>query len=368
MLIKQIEIYKSPVKLKEPFIISLGPAYYAENIIVIIRTDTGINGYGECSPFSMINGETIDTGFIVGHYLAENLLGKDPLNIPECHSIMDRTIYGNSSIKSAFDIALYDIASQNANVPLHSFLGGNNRKKLFTDYTVSLSDPACMAENALKVKKRGFRIIKIKLGETGRKDIERVRMIREKVGPEITLRIDANQGWNKSEAIETLITLEPYNIEFCEEPIPRWDFMDLPEISKKSPVPVMADESCCDSHDARRLIDIGACTLFNVKLGKSAGIYDALKIIHLAAQTGMKVQMGGFLETRLGFTASAHLALAGENVRFCDFDTPLMLTEDPVNGGINYKSGGMIIVPNVPGLGATIKQEFLESLTNTVIC
>ena len=157
MRITQIELYKSPIKLKEPFVISLGLHEYAENVIVIIRTDKGVSGFGECSPFLTINGESMDTCFIVGQYLAKVLLGKDPLNIEPCSKSMDTFIYGNSSIKSAFDIALYDIASQNANLPLFRFLSGDNKKELITDYTVSLGDANKMAGDAQKIKDNGFR-------------------------------------------------------------------------------------------------------------------------------------------------------------------------------------------------------------------
>lgn len=367
MIIRQIEIYKSPIKLKEPFVISLGLVDHAENVIVVIRTNNGIAGFGECSPFMTINGESIDTCFIVGQYLAKTLLGKNPLNIEECSQLMNKTIYGNSSIKSAFDIALYDIASQNADLPLFSFLGGKKYKSLITDYTVSIGTPQKMADDARKIKEKGFQIIKVKLGYSGTRDIESIRFIREAVGPEIPLRIDANQGWSTEEAIETLIALSPYNIQFCEEPVPRWNFMDLPKIKKLSPIPIMADESCCDHHDAKRLIDISACDYFNVKLGKSSGIFNALKIIKLAEQAGIKIQVGGFLESRLGFTASAHLALTSENIVFCDFDTPLMLVEDPVTGGITYDSMGVVELPEKNGLGASIDENYLKGLAGAVL-
>jgi L-alanine-DL-glutamate epimerase-like enolase superfamily enzyme len=367
MIIRQIEIYKSPIKLKEPFVISLGLVDLAENIFVVIRTSKGIAGFGECSPFMTINGESIDTCFIVGQYLAKALLGKNPLEIDECSQLMNKTIYGNSSIKSAFDVALYDIASQNAGLPLYSFLGGNKNKQIITDYTVSLGDPHKMEDDARKIKENGFQIIKVKLGYSRTKDIESIRFIRDAVGPEISLRIDANQGWNTEEAIETLIALSPYNIQFCEEPVPRWNFMDLPKIKNLSPIPIMADESCCDHHDAMRLIDISACDYFNVKLGKSSGIFNALKIIKLAEQAGIKIQVGGFLESRLGFTASAHLALTSKNIVFCDFDSPLMLVEDPVIGGITYNSKGVVTLPDKQGLGASIDENYLEQLIGTVI-
>jgi L-alanine-DL-glutamate epimerase-like enolase superfamily enzyme len=367
MLIKQIEIFKCPIKLKEPFIISLGPVSFADNVIVVIRTDNELTGYGECSPFKTINGESIDTCFIVGQYLAKSLLGKNPLQIDECSLVMNKTIYGNSSIKSAFDIALYDIASQEAGLPLYSFLGGTNNKQLITDYTISIGDPLKMAADAGKIIKNGFQVIKVKLGGSGSIDIERIRRIREAVGNEIPIRIDANQGWGVQEAIETLNALNKYNIQFCEEPIPRWNYMELPSVKKASPVPIMADESCCDHHDAKRLSDIDACDFFNVKLGKSSGIYNALQIVAQAEKEGIKIQVGGFLESRLGFTAAAHFALTSENILFYDFDTPLMFIEDPVNDGISYGPGGEVTLPGKPGLGASVDENYLKRLEKIIL-
>ena len=367
MKILQIEIYKSPIKLKEPFVISLGMLEYAENIIVVIRTEKGITGFGECSPFRTINGESMDTCFIVGQYLAKVLIGKNSLNIEECSLAMDKVIYSNTSIKSAFDIALYDIASQNANLPLFRFLSGENNKILITDYTVSLGDKNKMVSDAQKIKDNGFQIIKVKLGESKEKDVERIRLIREKIGTTIPIRIDANQGWSTDEAIEILIALSPYNIQHCEEPIQRWNFIELSKVRKHSPIPIMADESCCDQNDAKRLIDFSCCDLFNIKLGKSSGIFKALKIIKLAEQAEIKIQVGGFLESRLGFTASAHLALTSNNIIHCDFDTPLMFVEDPVVGGITYNNKGVVTVPETSGLGATIDDEYLQSLIKVVV-
>jgi L-Ala-D/L-Glu epimerase len=367
MIISQIEIYKSPIKLKEPFIISLGKVEFAENIIVAIRTGNGITGYGECSPFMTINGESMDTCFIVGQYLAKRLVGKNPLNIEECSELMHKTIYGNSSIKSAFDIALYDIASQAAGLPLFAFLGGSLVRKIVTDYTVSIGNPEIMASDALKIKERGFRIIKVKLGNSGKKDIERIRLIREAIGKDILIRIDANQGWDPDEAIETLLSVSQYNIQFCEEPIPRWNYIELSRVKKASPIPIMADESCSDHHDAKRLTDLDACDFFNVKLGKSSGIFNALQILRIAEEAGKKVQIGGFLESRLGFTASAHLATTSDIVAFYDFDTPLMFMEDPIVGGISYGPNGEITIPEKPGLGAVPEPNYLKLLTVSII-
>jgi L-alanine-DL-glutamate epimerase-like enolase superfamily enzyme len=362
MEIRRIEIFKAPIRLKVPFVISLGAFHYAENIIIRITTSDGISGFGECSPFASINGETIDTCFIVGEKIAKNLIGKNATDPSECLRIMDKTIFGNTSIKSAFDIALYDIISKNAGLPLYRFLGGKPGKKIFTDYTVSIGTPEKMAADAFKIKERGFRIIKVKVGNDGTKDIERITAIRAAIGNDIPLRIDANQGWEKDEAVKTLNTLSEFGIQFCEEPVPRRMFMELPEIRKRSAVKIMADESCLDHHDAERLIGLSACDYFNVKLGKSSGITNAIKIIRLAESNAMKVQIGGFLESRLGFTASAHLSFISDCVEFSDFDSPMMMEEDPVTGGIKYGPKGEVTVPDTPGIGAAADENYLEKL------
>ena len=352
--IARIEVLPISIKLKKPFVISLGKVEYAGNVVVRIHTRSGLRGYGECCPFLTINGESQETALVVSKYLKKVLSGQDPLDIEGCIERMDKAIYGNRSIKSAFDIALHDIAAQAAGLPLFRFLGGNAIRPLVTDYTVSFGPVEAMVEEALDIQKRGFPAIKVKVGGTREDDLVRILSIREAVGPDIPLRLDANQGWSVDTAISVLSALGGMNVEFCEEPIARWDFMNLALVRKNSPIPVMADECCSDHHDLERLIGLGACDRVNIKLGKSGGLFNAMKMIRLAEQAGVWVQVGGFVESRLGFTASAHLALASDCVKWCDFDTPMMLEEDPVIGGIRYLAGGLIEFPEGLGLGARL--------------
>ena len=367
LTIQQVELYKLSISLKEPFTTSLGTEYSAENVLVKIITAEGIIGFGECSPYMPINGESQDTCFIVGQYFAQALKGKDPLQIEDCIQLMDKIIYGNSSIKSAFDIALYDIASQHAGMPLYKFIGGENNKTIITDYTVSVGDIDKMAADAVKIKEQGYPAIKVKLGKNGKTDVERMKAIRAAVGNEIPLRIDANQGWTVEEAIETLNALAPLNIQHCEEPIARWNFMQLSRVKKESPIPIMADECCGDDHDAERLIQLGACDYMNIKLGKSGGIFKALKMARMAEAANIHLQVGAMLESRLAMTAFAHYALCSPNIEHFDFDTALMFSEDPVSGGIVYEKNGVVKVPETIGLGATIDEDWLGRMEKVTI-
>jgi o-succinylbenzoate synthase len=357
--IERIEVFPVWIKLVKPFIISLGRVDYAENVFIRITTQSGITGYGECCPFRTINGESSETAVIVAGYLKEALAGMDPADLETCISRMDEAIYGNRSVKSAFDMALYDISARLEDKPLYEFLGGT-RRQLETDYTVSLGTEEAMVVQALEIVRQGFGAVKVKVGRGKEEDLGRIRAIRKAIDPAIPMRLDANQGWSVDEAIGVLSELDGMNIEFCEEPIKRWDFMNLTKVRSHSAVPVMADESCSDHHDLERLIQLGACDYVNIKLGKSGGIHNALKMIRMAEEVKMPVQIGGFVESRLGFTASAHLALASEMVKWCDFDTPLMLSDDPVIGGIRYGRGGRVEVPAGNGLASEVDPRFIR--------
>ncbi len=362
-----VEIYKMPIALKEPFVISLGTQFNADNVLVVINTNDGIKGFGECSPYRSINGESMDTCYIVAQYLALALKGKNSLNIEDCIAIMDKTIYGNASIKSAFDMALYDIASKHSNMPLYKFLSGTKDKLITTDMTVGIGSPEKMANDALRFKEAGFPAIKVKLGQTTELDVERIKAIRKAIGKELPLRIDANQGWDVETAITTLQALAPYNIEHCEEPIARWNFMQLPNVKKASPIKIMADESCCSHHDAENLADLQACNYFNIKLGKSGGIFNALKIVAVGNKHNIKLQIGSFMESRLATSAFLHFAYCSPSIIHFDLDTPLMMADDPVVNGLQYLANGVVEIDDTPGIGASINETYLKQLTSTFV-
>ena len=355
MHVQEITLFPLRLPLSRPFVISLGPLIHAENLLVRIRTTDGRAGWGEASPFPTIHGETLEGAVATAKWLAPGLLGLAPDAAPAWTAHLHRMVHGNYAVKSAFDMALYDLAAQAADLPLYRYLGGTTNRVLYTDYTVSLGPEDEMVAAAEDILARGFPVIKVKLGRGAQADIARIAAIRAAVGSDIPLRIDANQGWSFDEAVEALRGMEGYHIEHCEAPIDRYDWTRLPELRRQTRIPLMADESCWNAADARRLLAIGAVDRINIKLSKSGGLYGARQI---ADATRVPLQVGGFLESRLGFTAAAHFALSAERVAYCDFDTPLMQEEDPVEGGIIYGPGGSITVPDTPGLGARLRPEY----------
>jgi len=217
-----------------------------------------------------------------------------------------------------------------------------------------------MAEKASQFKENNVRIIKIKLGKDGKEDVERVKQIRNAVGDDILLRIDANQGWDFDTALDTLQKIGPFNVQFCEQPMRRWCDYQLPELRRLSPVKIMADESVFDHHDAEKLIFEQACDYVNIKFAKSGGILEATKINEICEQEKIPCMMGGMLESRVALTAFAHFAMAHDNIIFYDMDTCLLGHKtDPVTGGIRYKDY-FLEIPDLPGIGADAKDTFLE--------
>lgn len=365
MKISSIELYRLTIPM-EPFVIATETCYAAENIYLRMHTDTGITGVGECSPFPMLVGETQDTCFYVGKDLAKMLIGKNPLEIEQRLNELDAYIAFNKTIKSAFDMAMHDIAAKHGGKPLYAFLGGK-KKVIQTDLTIGINTPDHMAATAVQFKQQGVKVIKVKLGKNGEEDVVRIQKIREAVGPEIKLRTDANQGWSFQTAVDTLNAIANYDIQFCEQPMhKRYDHL-LPELKSKVSIPIMADESVFDHYDAERLIQNNSCTYINIKLAKSGGILEAKNIADTAAKYNMPCMLGGMVESRLALTAKVHLAMAHDNIHFYDLDTCLLghLT-DPVINGARYNNY-YLELDDVPGIGADIDPAFIANAERTVI-
>jgi len=356
--IKRIEIYKADIPFHEPFRIAIMEITCAQSIFIKIITDKGIYGMGEANSYWGITGETQSINIAAAADLAKLLIGKDPLNIEERTREMNKYLAYNSTIRSAFDIALYDIAGKTAGLPLYALLGGGKRS-FWTDNTIGLGDPEAVAKKAVDYMNQGFKAIKVKLGTTRELDVARISSIRKAIGGILPIRIDANQGWDYRTAVTTLKALEPFGIEYCEQPIAHWDYENLRRIRQNTTIAIMADESLFDHHDAYKLAAGGCCDYFNIKLAKSGGIYNALKINDVGESAGIKCMVGCMTETRLGLSAGAHLVSARPNIQYADLDGYLFMKEDPIIGGAQYNIGE-ITITDTPGHGADVDPAFLK--------
>ncbi|WP_420146764.1 mandelate racemase/muconate lactonizing enzyme family protein, partial [Spirosoma sp.] len=284
---------------------------------------------------------------------------KNPLDIEGCLTTLIRYLPGHVTTRSAFDMALYDLAAKAANMPLYQFLGGSKRT-LVTDETIYINTPERMVEDALRIKQQGAEAIKVKLGTNLRDDINRIEAIRTAIGDETPIRTDANQGWDVVTASGVLRAIGGWNVQYCEQPIKRHNIAGLRQIRQRTHVPIMADESLFDSTDAIRLVREEAVDYFNIKLSKSGGIFEALKINAIAEAAGIPCMIGCMSESRLALTAKAHFASARQNVRFYDLDACFEHADDPIHGGITYTNHYQIDLPETPGIGAEVDSAFLK--------
>jgi len=354
MKITDIRFKKASFRFKEPVHVAFGIIEGYETVIIRMDTDQGITGYGEAGPLGFVTGDSLDTCLTIAEDFKTEFIGEDPLAIERIHQIMDARYNYNTSVKAAFDIACYDIAAKNAGLPLYRYLGGFD-PQIESDMTISMDEPQKMADDCLGWIKKGFRILKLKLGDDIVKDMERVRTVRNAIGKDIVLRIDANQGWTAKEAIAIEPVLRENNIELIEQPVKAKDYTGLKEVKDKCILPVVADESIHVPEDAALLAGMRACDGFNIKLMKCGGIFPALKINAVAEANHMMTMIGCMGESIIANTAGMHLAAARRNISKIDLDVTFMTSCDWITGGFTAE-GGCITLTEEPGIGIHIDQ------------
>ena len=242
-------------------------------------------------------------------------------------------------------------------MPLYKVLGGLSNE-IETDMTVGIDTPEAMAEKARAHVKAGFNVIKTKVGTDIVSDLARVKAIREAVGDDVKIRLDANQGWHGKEAVELLSRLNEYDIELVEQPVPRYDFEGLKYVTAHSCVPVMADESCWDAKDALKLVSERAVDFINIKLMKCGGLYEAKKIVNIAEAAGVECMLGCMAEeSGIAINAAAALGAALKNITRADLDASFSLTELPYEGGFTIRDTRHLILSENPGLGLSHLKE-----------
>ena len=339
MKIVDIKLGRISVPLKKPFKTALRTVYDVNDVIVKIITDTGNVGYGEAPPTGVITGDT--AGSIIGaieDHIKKNLIGMDIENFEEMMQKSNKSVIKNNSAKAAIDMALYDLYGQLYKSPVYKLLGGY-RKEITTDLTISVNDPEEMAKDSIEAVKLGYKTLKIKVGKDATMDIKRMSAIRHAIGYDVALRIDANQGWTPKEAVVTLRKMEDsgINIEFVEQPVVAYDLDGLKFVTDNVSIPVLADESMWSPMDAMKIMQMRAADLINIKLMKTGGIHNALKICSIAETYGMECMIGCMLEAKIRVTAAVHLAAAKSIITKIDLDGPVLCKEDPIDGGAIFE-------------------------------
>jgi L-alanine-DL-glutamate epimerase-like enolase superfamily enzyme len=321
------------LRLAETFVISRSAEDEAEVVNVELRHED-VTGFGEAAPIDRY-GESAESALAYLEDVAGGL-GDDPFALDE---IFARLPPGEQAARAALDAALHDLCGKLAGLPVWRLLG-LRRAGPPTSWTVWLGDPDDMARRAERAAAR-FRRLKLKLGGGDGLDADRVRAVRAITG--LPLQVDVNEGWSLAEALEALPQLAELGVEYCEQPLPASD-PGGPELKARSPLPIYVDEDC------HTLADVAACAErshgINIKLAKSGGIREAVRMAHAARALGLGVMLGCMVESGLGIAAGAQIASLCDHV---DLDGNLLLAEDPWPGV--ELVDGVQLPADAPGLG-----------------
>ncbi len=352
MLIKNMTVKIIKMPLLKPFKTALRVVYELESIILKIETRNGLVGYGETAPTFAVTGDSKSSIIEALHIIKRHIMGKSVLDFNQLLCIVHNSIEKNFSAKSAVEIALYDIFAQNLKIPLYRLLGGSKRD-FKTGITISLNDIDTMIQDSIEAQSRGFKSLKIKLGDDYKEDIQRVIEIKKALHVETSLKLDANQGWSKEECVEFLNSMEKHQIpiELIEQPVKKGDIEGLKYIKERSSIPILADESVFSPMDAVKILEADAVDFVNIKLDKCGGISNALLIADICKLYDTKCMIGCMLEGAISVGAAAHVASArSDTVTMLDLDAPILCKTSLVSGGVKF-DGADIELSDGYGLG-----------------
>src|SRR5215204_1226094 len=323
------------LRMAETFVISRGAQDEAEVVFVELRHD-GVSGHGEATPVDRYEETAASALAFIEE--AEELLGDDPFALEAIEGRL-RERPGEQAAKAGIDAALHDLCGKLVGLPVWRLLG-LERAGPPTSWTVWLGDPDDMARRAERVGGR-FKRLKLKIGGGDGLDVERVRAVRGV--SEVPLQVDVNEAWSLDEALEALPQLAELGVEYCEQPLPAHDPGGA-ELKRRSPLPIFVDEDC------HTLADVAACAGrahgINVKLAKSGGIREAIRMAHAARALGLGVMLGCMIESGLAIAAGCVVAPLCDHV---DLDGNLLLANDPWPGIVFTR--GVQVPSERPGLG-----------------
>ena len=350
--IEHITCHRVSVPLHTPFVTALRRTTTTDSLLVQVTDSDGVSGWGEAPQVWRVTGEsTAGAEACVEGPLRGAVLGGDPEDLVALAHAVAGSVARNFGAKAAVDVAVHDLAARRRGVSLPGMLGSSVRR-VETDVTLQAGTPEEISDVAAARVKDGFGVLKLKVGMDAATDVERVTAARAAVGPDVTLRLDANQGWSAREAVRVVSTLEDagVGVELVEQPVRAEDLDGLAWVSSRVMTPVMADESVYGVRDLVEVIRRRAADMVNVKLAKCGGISPARTLLELARAHDMGSIVGSMMETQVGVGAAASLAAAFGTTAVPDLDAAWWTSGSAVKGGLRYE-GSTVVLPDSPGLG-----------------
>jgi len=367
LTIADLRVIVADMPVRRPHHMSFTTLEAVNFVFVRLETRDGLVGWGEAAclggpTWSEESAESIAA--TIERYLAPWLRGRDAGGIESLRQEMARRVQGNPFARAAVEMALWDVNGRALGVPVTRLLGGQVRDAVPLSWSLAVTDANAEIAEARDLVTRGQRIFKIKTGAYPiAHDVERVRRIREAVGPDVSLRVDANQGWDRAAALRAIRLMEPYGLDFVEQPVPRWDLEGLAHVGKSVNVPIMADESCFSAQDALAIVRLGGVSILGLKVTKSAGLLGTLAIARIAEAAGLGGYVGCMIETSLGTAAYLAVAVIAPVVTWgCELFGPLLLAGDVVRQPVRYDDGAILAL-DAPGLGVDVDEAALKNWT-----
>jgi len=346
--ITAVALRRRRVPLSRPYAVASHATTAAAMVLLQLRTDGPALGLGAATPEPEVNGDTDAAAFAQLEAVLDELRGRAVAPPAQFGDVLQRL--RSPGARMALDIALHDLWATAAGVPLCELLGRLHRE-LPTSVTIGIGDVAATLAQAREYTKRGFTVLKVKIGQDLALDVERLVRLREQVGDAIAIRVDGNVGYRPTQLLELLRATRSLGLEFVEQPLPREQIDAQRALPPALVDRLMADESLHDTADAQALAQAPRpFGLFNVKLVKCGGITAARAIAAIAAEAGIGLMWGCMDESRIAIAAALHTALACPATRYLDLDGHLDLSADFATGGFTLKRG--VLRPlGQPGLG-----------------
>jgi muconate cycloisomerase len=332
-------------------------------VIVMVETDEGIRGIGEASTDIGFFGEPLEeVKNAIERYLGPRLIGKDPFDREEILHLLD--FRGNTCARSGIDLALHDLLAKALGIPVYDLIGGCCRDQVLVAIEIAGGPPDGMAKLCADYVEQGIRAFKPKIGGHPDDDAVRLKAIREAVGPGISIRADANQGYSPKEAIRLCRLAEKYDVglELLEQPVPAWDLEGMALVRRSVDTLIEADESAYDIHDVMNIIRQGAADVINIKVAKAGGLYNAKKIAALAEAAGLGCVLGTAFGLGIKVAAKLHLAASTRNIMDAVEFTEIMLHDNLAAPPLDRLlmpplKDGYLSVPSEPGLGVQLDED-----------
>lgn len=350
--IEQVTCHRVRVPLHTPFVTALRRTTTIESVLLELTDSDGVSGWGEAPQVWQVTGDSVAgaEAALTGP-LADVVVGSDPDDLADLTRRAAGAVARNFAAKAAVDVALHDLVARRRGVSLPLLLGTTSHR-VPTDVTLAAGDVTDLAAVAAARVADGFTTLKMKVGLDAASDVARVLAARAAIGPEVALRLDANQGWSAREAVRVITALEDAGaeVELVEQPVRAADLDGLAWVTGRVATPVMADESVYDLRDLTEVIRRRAADLVNVKLAKCGGITPARSLLELARAHDMGTIVGSMMETHVGVGAAAGLVAAIGTTAVPDLDAAWWAAASPVRGGVRYE-GATVVLPDSPGLG-----------------